>query len=56
METLLANGYTRLDQNSKLYETSSIATRTRELLQRKIYIKKSHFFLENGIVKSLQIE
>ena len=37
METLLANAYTRLDQKSKLLEAT-------ELLQRKIYVEKHHFF------------
>ena len=39
METLLANAYTRLDEKSKLLETSSIAIGTKELLQKKIYVK-----------------
>ena len=42
METLLTNAYTRFDQKSKLFETNSIAIGTKELLQRKIYVKK-HF-------------
>ena len=42
METLLTNAYTGLDKNAKLFETNSIATGMKELLQRKIYIKK-HF-------------
>ena len=56
METLLTNAYTRLDQKSKLFETNSIAIAIKELLQRKIYIKK-HFsffsFLQNVILNSL---
>ena len=47
METLLTNAY------AWLFETNSIATGTKELLQRKIYIKKYHSFLQNGILKSL---
>ena len=42
METFLTNAYTRLDQKSKLSKTNSIAIGTKELLQRKIYVKK-HF-------------
>ena len=55
METLLTNAYICLGQKSKLFETNSIAIATKELLQRKIYIKK-HFpfsFLQNVILKSL---
>ena len=44
MGALLTNAYTRLDQKSKLFERNSIATGTKELLQRKIYIKKTSFF------------
>ena len=44
METFLTNAYTRLDQKSKLFERNSITIGTKELLQRKIYIKKHHFF------------
>ena len=44
MKTLLTNAYTHLDQKSKLFETNSIATGIKELLHRKIYIKKHHFF------------
>ena len=40
METLLTNAYTCLDEKSKLFETSSIAIGTKELLQKKIYVKK----------------
>ena len=42
MKTLLTNAYTRLDKKSKLFEKNSIAIGTKELLQRKIYVKK-HF-------------
>ena len=41
MEILLANAYTRFG--------------TKELLQRKIYVKKTSFFF-NGLLKSLEIE
>ena len=56
METLLTNAYTRLDQKSKLSEANSIAIGRKEPLQRKIYVKKGHFFSQNDILKSLQIE
>ena len=39
-----------MDQNSKLFETNSIAIGAKELFQRKIYVKKRHF------VKILYIE
>ena len=42
METLLTNAYTRLDQKSKLFQANSIAIGTKELLQRKLSVKK-HF-------------
>ena len=42
METLLTN--TLLDRKSKLFGTHSIVIGTKELLQRKIYVKKHHFF------------
>ena len=42
METLVTNPYTRLDQKSKLFATNSIGAGTKELVQRKIYVKK-HF-------------
>ena len=45
METLLTNAYTRLDKKSKLFKTNSIAIGTKELLQRKIYIKKYFPFI-----------
>ena len=45
MEILLTNAYPCLDQKSKVLETNSVATGTEELIQRKIYAKKSHFFL-----------
>ena len=32
-----------MDQNSKLFETNSIAIGAKELFQRKIYVKKHHF-------------
>ena len=35
METLLTNAYTRLDEKSKLFEISSVAIGTKELLQKK---------------------
>ena len=44
MGTLLTKVYTRLDQKSKLLKTNSIATGTKELFQRKIYVKKRHFY------------
>ena len=53
METVLTNAYARLDRKSKLFETNSIAVRTKELLLRKIYVKKPSVFLQNGILKSL---
>ena len=43
METLLAIASTRLDKKYKLFETNSIVIGTKELLQRKIYIKKKFF-------------
>ena len=46
METLLKNVYTRLDQQSKLFKTNSIATGTKELLQRKIYVQKCLFLIK----------
>ena len=46
METLLTNVYTYLDKKSKLFETNSIAIGTQELRQRKIYVKKRHFFIK----------
>ena len=42
METLLTNAYTQLDQKPNIFKANSIAIATKELLQRKIYIKK-HF-------------
>ena len=44
METVLTNAYTHLDQKSKLFETNSIANGTKELLQRKIYVRETSFF------------
>ena len=44
METVLTNAYTCLDQKSKLFETNYIAIGTKELLQRKIYVKETSFF------------
>ena len=49
METLVINAYTRLDQKSKLFETNAIAIGKKELFQRKIYVKKRHFFLKNAM-------
>ena len=49
METLATNAYTRLDQKSKLFETNAIAIGKKELFQRKIYVKKRHFFLKNAM-------
>ena len=46
METVLTNAYTRLDQQSKLFETNSIANGTKELLPRKITSEKCHFFYQ----------
>ena len=45
MGTLLTNAYTCLDKKSKLFKTNWI-TNSKELLQRKIYVKKhlSFFF------------
>ena len=45
MKTLLTNAYTGLGQKSKAFKTNSITIRTKELLQRKIYIKNIfHYF------------
>ena len=44
METLLVSVFTHLNKKYKLLETNSIAIGTKELLQRKIYVKKRHFF------------
>ena len=46
MEILLTNAYPCLDQKSKVLETNSVATGTEELIQRKIYAKKSLFFFD----------
>ena len=35
METLLINAYTGLDQKSKLFETNSIATGTKDFYKEK---------------------
>ena len=43
METLLTNAYTRLDEKSKLFETSSVAIGTKELLQKKSLCQKISF-------------
>ena len=57
METVLTNAYTHLHKKSKLFKTNSIAIGTKELLQRKVYVKEtSFFFLQNGILKSLWVE
>ena len=50
METLLAIAYTHFDKKSQPFKTNSLAIGTKELHQRKIYVKK-HFFLQNGILK-----
>ena len=42
MEALVTDPYTRLDKKSKLFATNSIVIGTKELFQRKIYVKK-HF-------------
>ena len=44
METLLVSVFTHLNKKNKLLETNSIAIGTKELLQRKIYVKKRQFF------------
>ena len=44
METILTNAYTCLDQKSKLFKTNSLAIATKELLQRKIYVKNIIFY------------
>ena len=41
MATVLTNAYTRLNQKFKLFETNSIANGTKELLQRKIYVRET---------------
>ena len=46
METLPTTAYTTLGQKSKLFETNSMAIGIKELLQRKIYVKKRHFFAD----------
>ena len=51
-ETVLTNAYACLDRKSKLFETNLIAIETKELLQRKIYVKNV-IFLQNGILKCL---
>ena len=43
-ETVLTNAYACLDRKSKLFETNLIAIETKELLQRKIYVKNVIFF------------
>ena len=53
MENLLTNAYTGLDKNAKLFETNSIATGMKELLQRKIYIKKHFSVIKWHFEKSL---
>ena len=45
MGTLLTNAYTRLDQKSKLFERNSIATGTKELLQKERSTSRKHHFL-----------
>ena len=49
-KTFLTNAYTHLDQKSKLFERNSIAIGIKELLHRKIYIKK-HFFTKSHFEK-----
>ena len=44
METVLTNAYTHLHKKSKLFKTNSIAIGTKELLQRKVYVKETSFF------------
>ena len=44
MKTVLKITYTCLDQKSKLFKTNSKAIGTKELLQRKIYVRKHYFF------------
>ena len=60
METLLTNAYTCLDEKSKVFETSSVAIGTKELLQKNLcqkisFITKWHFqkFINriNGVYK-----
>ena len=43
--------YTRLDQKSKLFETSSIAIGTKELPQRKIFVRETSFFYKMAFWK-----
>ena len=43
METILTNAYTRLDQTSKLFETT----------KEKSVSKKCHFVLQNDFLESL---
>ena len=52
METL-TNAYKYLNQKSKLFKTNSIATGTKELVQRKIYAKKHTFFYKMTFLKVL---
>ena len=44
METVLKNTYRCLDLKSKLFKTNLIAIGTKELLKRKIYVRKHYFF------------
>ena len=44
METLLTNAYTRLDEKCKLFETSSVAIGTKELLQEKSTSKNMFYY------------
>ena len=55
MGTVLTNTYTHLDQKSKPFETNSIAIGTKEILQRKIYIKIRHFFTKWHFEKFISI-
>ena len=42
MQALVTNACKRLNQKAKLLETNPIAIETKELIQKKIYVKK-HF-------------
>ena len=44
METLLTNFYTRLDENSRLFETNSLAIGTKELRQKKSSSKNAFLY------------
>ena len=51
METFLANAYKCLDKNCKLFKATLIAIGNKELLQRKIYAKKTSFFYKMAFWK-----